>query len=127
MRTLRTFIAVAAVLPGIATLGLLAPSAPASAAASTVLRCSASMTKSHPADYTSTGVRIRTAAHAHIKTVAHYKTTSHPKYATANSQGHRTVWYYISGATPGYQVTVDVYVSRGSRSGSCQTSFVPHA
>jgi hypothetical protein len=126
MRTLRPSIAAAAILPAITALVLVGPSAPASAAASTVLRCSASMTNRHPADYTSTGVRIRTARHAHIKTVAHYKTTSHPKYATANSRGHRTVWYYISGATPGYQVIVDVYVSRGSRSGSCQTSFVPH-
>jgi hypothetical protein len=127
MPTLRSSIAVAAILPAIATLGLVAPSTSASAAVSAALPCNASMTNSHPADYTSTGVMIRTATHAHIKTVAHYKTTSHPKYATANSQGHRTVWYYISGATPGFQVIVDVYVSRGSRSGSCQTSFVPHA
>ena len=90
------------------------------------LACSASMTNSHPADYTSTGVKVSTAAFAHIETVAHYKTVTHPKYGTANSAGKQTIWYYISGATPGYRVVVDVYVSRNGRKGSCSTSFTPH-
>jgi hypothetical protein len=90
------------------------------------LTCSASMTNSHPADYTSTGVKVHTAASAHIETVAHYKTVTHRKYATAGSSGNKTVWYYISGATPGYRVVVDVYVSRAGRNGSCSTSFTPH-
>jgi hypothetical protein len=90
------------------------------------LTCSASMTNSHPADYTSTGVKVGTAASADIETVAHYRTTTHRKYATASSSGRRTVWYYISGATPGYRVVVDVYVSRAGRKGSCSTSFIPH-
>ena len=90
------------------------------------LTCSASMTNSHPADYTSTGVKVSTAAFAHIETVAHYKTVTHPKYGTANSAGKKTVWYYISGATPGYRVVVDVYVSRNGWKGSCSTSFTPH-
>jgi hypothetical protein len=90
------------------------------------LTCSASMTNSHPADYTSTGVKVGTAASADIETVAHYRTTTHRKYATASSSGRRTVWYYISGATPGYRVVVDVYVSRDGRKASCSTSFIPH-
>jgi hypothetical protein len=90
------------------------------------LTCGASMTDSHPADYTSTGVKVSTAAFARIKTVAHYKTVTHPKHGTANGSGKRTVWYYISGATPGYRVVVDVYVSRNGRKGSCSTSFTPH-
>ena len=100
---------------------------PASAVAQAArLTCSASMTNSHPADYTSTGVKISTTAFARIETVAHYKTVTHPKYATDNGTGKQTVWYYISGATPGYRVVVDVYVSRNGRKGSCSTSFTPH-
>ena len=90
------------------------------------LTCGASMTNSHPADYTSTGVKVRTVPFAHIKTVAHYRTVTHPKYRTANAAGKRTVWYYISGATPGYRVVVDVNVSRDGKNGSCSTSFTPH-
>jgi hypothetical protein len=90
------------------------------------LTCSASMTNGHPADYTSTGVEVRTDAGAGIKTVAHYRTTTHPKYGTASTSGRKTIWYYISGATPGYRVVVDVYVSRDGRRASCSTSFTPH-
>jgi hypothetical protein len=100
---------------------------PAPLAAQTArLACSASMTSNHPADYTSTGVKVRTAAFADIETAAHYKTVTHRKYGTANGAGQRTIWYYISGATPGYRVVVDVYVSRDGRKGSCSTSFTPH-
>jgi hypothetical protein len=67
---------------------------------------------SHPRDYTSIGVKVRTVPFAHIKTVAHYRTVNHAKYGTANARGRRTVWYYISGATSGYKVVVDVYVAR---------------
>jgi hypothetical protein len=102
-----------------------AQSAPAAVQAAR-LTCSASMTNSHPTDYTSTGVNVNTTAFARIETVAHYKTVTHPKYATANGAGKQTIWYYISGATPGYRVVVDVYVSRNGRKGSCSTSFTPH-
>jgi hypothetical protein len=83
------------------------------------------MTSSRPHDYTSTGVKVSTVPFARIKTVAHYRTVTHRKYRTANAHGRRTVWYYISGATPGYRVVVDVYVSRRHRTGSCSTSFRP--
>jgi hypothetical protein len=103
------------------------PARPASAVVQAArLTCSASMTDTHPADYTSTGVKVSTTAFARIETVAHYKTVTHPKYATANGVGKQTIWYYISGATPGYRVVVDVYVSRNGRNGSCSTSFTPH-
>jgi hypothetical protein len=111
-----------------------APSVPASASAASPVRamapaarlkCHASMTNSRPRDYTSTAVKVSTVPFAHIKTVAHYRTVTHPKYRTANAHGRRTVWYYISGATPGYRVVVDVYVSQHRRTGSCSTSFTP--
>jgi hypothetical protein len=125
----------ASAVPAIALiLTLAAPAVPASASpASPVramapaarLKCHASMTNSRPRDYTSTGVKVSTVPFARIKTVAHYRTVTHPKYRTANAHGRRTVWYYISGATPGYRVVVDVYVSRHRHTGSCSTSFTP--
>gem|GEM_PF-2836727 len=104
----------------------LAGPAPSVVSSATGLTCHASMTNSHPRDYTSTGVKVRTVPFAHIKTVAHYRTVNHAKSRIANAQGRRTVWYYISGATPGYKVIVDVYVSRPHRNGRCSTSFTPH-
>jgi hypothetical protein len=132
-RLLRTTAVAAA--PVAAILLTAAPSVPASASSvqpvpavvqAAQLTCSASMTNRQPADYTSTGVKVSTVAFAHIKTVAHYRTVTHPKYGTADSAGQRTIWYYISGATPGYRVVVDVYVSQNGRNGSCSTSFTPH-
>jgi hypothetical protein len=131
MRPYLTRAAAVAAAPALALLVAVVASAPPAAAGTTSatakLRCDASMTNRHPADYTSTGIKVHTAAHAHIRTVAHYKTVDHAKYATANANGRRTVWYYISGATPGYRVVVDVYVHIGSRHNSCATSFTPHA
>jgi hypothetical protein len=103
-----------------------AQSASGAVQAAARLTCSAAMTNSHPADYTSTGIKISTAAFAHIETVAHYKTVTHPKYGTASGSGKQTIKYYISGATPGYRVVVDIYVSRNGKKGSCSTSFTPH-
>lgn len=131
MRMVASWVALATL-----AVALIASVAPASAhpvAASQVassarpLACRASMTNSHPRDYTSTGVRVRTVPFAHIRTVAHYRTLDHVKYRTANAEGRRTVWYYISGATPGFKVVVDVFVSRLHRTGNCSTSFTPHA
>src|SRR6266852_6162978 len=82
--------------------------APSISSPATALACHASMTNSLPRDYTTTGVKVRTVPFAHIKTVAHYRTVNHAKYRTANARGRRTVWYYISGATPGFKVVVDV-------------------
>jgi len=99
----------------------------ASAALATRLTCLASMTSSHPRDYTDTGVRVRTVAAARVKTIAHYRTANHQKRGTANAHGRVTIWYYISGATPGYNVKVSVYVSKGKSTGSCSASFTPHS
>jgi hypothetical protein len=85
------------------------------------------MTNSRPRDYTSTGVKVRSVRYAYITTVAHYRTVKHVKHRTANDHGRRTIWYYISGASPGYRVVVKVYVSRHGRKGSCSTSFVPRS
>ena len=95
--------------------------------ASTGLPCRASMSDSTPRQYSYVGVRVRTASYAGVHTVAHYKTTSTPHSGHANRQGQANISYYISGATPGYRVRVDVSVSKGGRTGHCSTSFVPHS
>jgi hypothetical protein len=110
--------------PAVASPAVAAPAvaAPASAA----LTCHASMSDNHPRDYTTTDVRVHTAAHASVTTVAHYRTTNHKKTGTAGSGGNASIGYYISGATPGYRVVVSVRVVSGHRSGSCSTWFTPH-
>jgi hypothetical protein len=108
------------------SLGLSAPApAPAPARPGRVLRCSASPSSRSPADYTTVDIDVRTAAGASVTTVAHYKTTDHEETAVAGGSGQATVAYSISGATPGYTVTVDVTVSAGSRTAHCSTSFIP--
>ncbi len=84
------------------------------------------MSKTHPADYTTVYVRVRTASLAKVVTVAHYRTTNHKKSRKAGRAGRANVPYYISGATPGFKVKVSVRVSRNGRTGSCSTSFTPH-
>jgi hypothetical protein len=89
------------------------------------LSCSASVSNSRPADYTTVDVYVTTAAGAGVSTVAHYKTTSHRKSVTAGNGGKATIAYYISGATKGYRVVVDVTVTRASATARCSTSFTP--
>jgi hypothetical protein len=99
----------------------------AMAAPATPLPCSASMSNSHPKDFTTTKVQVHTATFAAVKTVAHYRTTNTTHRGTAGHKGNLSIPYYISGATPGFRVKVSVTVKKGSRTGSCSTSFTPHA
>lgn len=101
---------------------LLAP-VPASAAA---LTCRATMSDSTPEQYSNVYVRVRTAAGANVRTVAHYRTTNTTRTGKANGAGKASIKYYISSATAGYRVYVDVTVSKDGASRSCSTSFVPH-
>jgi hypothetical protein len=108
------------------SLGLSTPTpVPAPPPSAQALSCNASVSSSSPADYTTVDIYVRTAAGASVTTVAHYKTTDHQKTAVADQAGQATVAYYISGATPGYTVTVDVTASAGSRTANCSTSFTP--
>jgi hypothetical protein len=100
---------------------LLAP--PADAAG---LTCRASVSDSTPKQYTDVFVKVKTAPHAGVKTVAHYKTTKNTKNGKANSNGKASIKYYISGATPGYKVKVSVTVTKNGKSRSCSTAFTPH-
>jgi hypothetical protein len=99
----------------------------AMAAPATPLPCSASMSNSHPKDFTTTKVRVHTGTFAAVKTVAHYRTTKTTHRGTAGHKGNLSIPYHISDATPGFRVKVSVTVTKGSRTGSCSTSFRPHA
>jgi hypothetical protein len=105
-------------------LGIAGP-ASAGPAAPKPLSCTASMSNSHPADYTTTVVHVRTAASVEVFTVAHYKTVNRAYFVIASSSGRANVSYYISGATPGRKVPVVITVVRGHTANSCSTSFTP--
>ena len=104
-----------------------APSASASAMHSKPLPCHATMSASHPADFTTTTVRVKTVAEARVTTVAHYRTVNRTHHGRANRHGRAAIPYRISGATPGFRVVVDVTVRWPHRSGNCKTSFTPHS
>jgi hypothetical protein len=111
---------------GAVTVSALTSGAAAATATAKALPCRASMSNNRPKDYTTTDVRVHSASRAHVTTVAHYRTTKTTHHATAGSKGNATIAYHISGATPGYKVTVSVSVTKGSRAGHCSTSFIPH-
>jgi hypothetical protein len=98
----------------------------ASAAPAAALPCHASMSNSRPKDYTTIYVNIGTVRYAGVTTVAHYKTVNTEHAGKANAEGNAKIGYYISGATPGYQVKVSVTVTSGRSHGTCSTSFIPH-
>lgn len=118
--TLAAIPAAAAITLGAAGTALAGPAAPAA-----LKPCTAAVSNSHPSDYTTTDVNVRTAAAAEVFTVAHYKTVNRAYFRVAGSGGRATVAYYVSGATPGYKVVVDVTVVSGHQANSCSTSFTP--
>ncbi len=114
-----------------AAAGAMFMASPATAVATTTapaaaLRCHASMSNSRPKDYTTIYVNVGTVRYAGVTTVAHYKTVNRKHTGEANAEGNAKIRYYISGATPGYQVNVSVTVTSGSSRGTCSTSFIPH-
>jgi hypothetical protein len=91
------------------------------------LVCRASVSDSSPSQYSNVYVRVGTGRpDATVLTVAHYATTNTVKRGRSNRTGKATVTYYISGATPGRRVVVDVTVTKGRKTRTCSTSFTPH-
>jgi hypothetical protein len=124
----RTVIALSAIAAGAAlTLAAAGPVLAGPSATAALKTCTASVSNRHPADYTTTDVRVRTAAGAEVFTVAHYKTVNRAYFRVAGPGGRATVGYYVSGATPGYRVVVDVTVVRGHQANSCSTWFTPRS
>lgn len=89
------------------------------------LSCSASVSNSSPADYSTVNVTVRTAAAATVTTVAHYKTTDNQQSTVADGSGAATIAYRISRASPGFPVVVDVTAAASGRTATCSTSFTP--
>lgn len=89
------------------------------------LSCSASVSNSSPADYSTVDVTVRTAAAAAVTTIAHYKTTDNQKSTVADGSGVATIAYDISRATAGFPVVVDVTAAASGRTATCSTSFTP--
>ena len=101
--------------------------APATSEAAGALPCRAHMSDSTPADYSTVRVMVKTAPGAHVRTVAHYKTTDTVKTRPANEYGSATVPYDIYSATPGYPVPRQRdRVQEGPPTRTCSTSFTPH-
>jgi hypothetical protein len=124
----RTTIVLAAIPAAAAvTLAVAGPALAGPARAAALGACTASVSNSHPADDTTTEVNVRTSAAAEVFTVAHYKTVNRAYFAVAGPAGRAGVAYYVSGATPGYRVVVDVTVVSGHQANSCSTSFTPRS
>jgi hypothetical protein len=127
MRTFSQVIAISGLGAAAVAATLIAPAMASAAPTSKPLPCHASMSNAHPADYSTIVVNVKSVADVRITTVAHYRTVNREHHGRANRQGKAGIPYYISGATPGFQVTVDVTVKWPHRTGTCQTSFTPHA
>ncbi len=89
------------------------------------LACHAVMSHSHPADHSTTDVVVRTADHAEVTTVAHFKTGNRSRKLRATVHGRAVIPYGVRDALTGYRVRISVTVRRGSRSGTCSTWFTP--
>ncbi|MBS42839.1 MAG: hypothetical protein CMH83_06685 [Nocardioides sp.] len=92
------------------------------------LICRARMSNARPKQYSYVTVLVRTGKpRAKVSSVAHYKTTDTRKSGKATKKGRASLTYYISSASAGYRVNVDVTVTSGSQRRTCRTSFVPHS
>ena len=103
---------------------------PAQASALKTDGCSLSVGASHPRDYTHENVYVRTGrGYTHVKLTFRYKTTTPSVTAETGTRGYTTYSRYISGATPGYRVSVTGKVTaapKGYKTGAaCSTSFTP--
>jgi hypothetical protein len=89
------------------------------------LTCAASVSNPRPQDYTTEYVYVATRGNraAQVTTTAYYRTVRSVRYTADPRPG--VVSYYISDATRGYRVLVQVIVRSGRQSGYCTTSFIP--
>jgi hypothetical protein len=111
---------VAAVLAPVAALG-------ATSAAGARLPCVARMSDSRPADGATTVVRVKTTGKARVVAVAHFRARPSERKARASAAGYARLPFKLGKTRYGYRVSVSVDVYRGSRTGSCSTSFTPTA
>src|SRR5258708_6915950 len=89
------------------------------------LACHAAMSQRHPADHSTTDVLVRTADHAEVTTIVHFRTGNRIRKLRASAHGRASIPYAVGAALAGIRVRVSVAVRRGSRSGRCSTWFTP--
>jgi len=86
------------------------------------------MSDATPSQYSNVWVNVSSVVKGKVRTVARYKTTDTVRFGNTGSDGKVGIKYYISGATPGFRVYVDVAVAGpAGATGYCRTSFVPHS
>jgi hypothetical protein len=84
--------------------------------------CSVSLSNAAPADYSDETASIQSnVPNSALMLTKQYKTTTSSDSGMTDANGNATVEFYISGATPGYTVTVTVTVGNAQ----CSTSFTP--
>lgn len=110
--------------------GAVLAAAPAQATTLKADGCSLSVGASRPADYTNEHVYVHTGrGYTHVTLTFHYRTTTPSKTVETGTRGYDTYARYISGATPGYRVSVTGKVTSapsGYKTGAtCSTAFTP--
>lgn len=98
----------------------------------TEVSVTASVSDPEPCQYTDVTVYITAedgegnpVEDANTTSTWHYKSSSPTEEGTTNASGEDEHTRYISGATAGYEVIVDVEVDTGDAIGEAQTSFTP--
>ena len=86
------------------------------------------MSNAAPRQGSITYVKVRTYAHARIKTTALFRTGTKDAVATAGATGLASLGYRIPSGNAGFRVDVDADVPAGGsvRFVYCYTSFTPH-
>ena len=80
------------------------------------------MSDPNPSDYTDDTANITsTVPNSAVTVTKYYKTVTSYDSGATDASGNAAISFYISGATPGFQVTVTVNVG----SATCSTSFTP--
>lgn len=110
---------------------LLAPSASAATAtAATVARTpplpvQARVSTSRPKDRSTEYIEVTTVKGAKVTAVAHFRTGTETRTATANSRGDAVLAYAVGNAPPGDRVVVTVTTTSGHNHAVTTTYFVP--
>jgi hypothetical protein len=68
------------------------------------------MSQRHPADQTTTDVLVRTADHAEVTTIAHFRTGNRSRKVRASAHGRGSIPYGVRTALAGFGVRVSAIV-----------------
>ena len=97
------------------------------------LAITAEVSDDTPCQYTTVTVHVRAtrgtaaSAGASVDSTWRYKTSAPTESGTTDASGHVALSRYISGASAGYTVVVEVSAFEGGQSAAASTSFTPRA